>query len=199
MEQSKSAAEKSFLHLEELGVRPKSSLKRPIRKPLVQYRTEKGSPQQHTPNSEAQIKFDLDVMAFLVNSNLHYSFVETKGFQHFVSVTNQNYNVKSPRTMSKRIAPLLHKNLEKALQEVLEKELPDCHNVAFTFIDWERYKEEDQHGSEVVVCLCIHYINKSFEFRKITFSVDILVDPSANDFARMIDETMKRVPCKNDS
>ncbi len=74
MEQSKSAAEKSFLHLEELGVRPKSSLKRPIRKPLVQYRTEKGSPQQHTPNSEAQIKFDLDVMAFLVNSNLHYSF-----------------------------------------------------------------------------------------------------------------------------
>ena len=199
MEQSKSAAEKSFLHLEELGVRPKSSLKRPIRKPLVQYRTEKGSPQQHTPNSEAQIKFDLDVMAFLVNSKLHYSFVETKGFQHFVSVTNQNYNVKSPRTMSKRIAPLLHKNLEKALQEVLEKELPDCHNVAFTFIDWERYKEEDQHDSEVVVCLCIHYINKSFEFRKITFSVDILVDPSANDFARMIDETMKRVPCKNDS
>ncbi len=199
MEQSKSAAEKSFLHLEELGVCPKSSLKRPIRKPLVQYRTEKGSPQQHTPNSEAQIKFDLDVMAFLVNSNLHYSFVETKGFQHFVSVTNQNYNVKSPRTMSKRIAPLLHKNLEKALQEVSEKELPDCHNVAFTFIDWERYKEEDQHDSEVVVCLCIHYINKSFEFRKITFSVDILVDPSANDFARMIDETMKRVPCKNDS
>ena len=199
MEQSKSAAEKSFLHLEKLGVRPKSSLKRPIRKPLVQYRTEKGSPQQHTPNSEAQIKFDLDVMAFLVNSNLHYSFVETKGFQHFVSVTNQNYNVKSPRTMSKRIAPLLHKNLEKALQEVLEKELPDCHNVAFTFIDWERYKEEDQHDSEVVVCLCIHYINKSFEFRKITFSVDILVDPSANDFARMIDDTMKRVPCKNDS
>jgi hypothetical protein len=199
MEQSKSAAEKSFLHLEELGVRPKSSLKRPIRKPLVQYRTEKGSPQQHTPNSEAQIKFDLDVMAFLVNSNLHYSFVETKGFQHFVSVTNQNYNVKSPRTMSKRIAPLLHKNLEKALQEVLEKELPDCHNVVFTFIDWERYKEEDQHDSEVVVCLCIHYINKSFEFRKITFSVDILVDPSANDFARMIDDTMKRVPCKNDS
>jgi len=28
--------------------------------------TEQGSPQQHTPNSEAQIKFDLDVMAFLV-------------------------------------------------------------------------------------------------------------------------------------
>jgi len=195
MEQSKSAAEKSFLHLEELGVRPKSSLKRPIRKPLVQYRTEKGSPQQHTPNSEAQIKFDLDVMAFLVNSNLHYSFVETKGFQHFVSVTNQNYNVKSPRTMSKRIAPLLHKNLEKALQEVLEKELPDCHNVAFTFIDWERYKEEDQHDSEVVVCLCIHYINKSFEFRKFALAVDILDYSSDEDYARKIDEMLERVPC----
>jgi len=141
-------------------------------------------------------------MAFLLNCNLHYSFLETKGFKHFVSVSNQNYSVKSPRTMSKRIAPLLHKILQKAMQEVLEKELPECHNVALTYLAWERFAtkggDEDER-SAAVLGLSIHYINKSFEFRKITFSVDILVDPSANDFARMIDETMKRVPCKNDS
>ena len=77
------------------------------------------------PNSEAQRKFELDVMAFLVNRNQHYTVVKTKGFQHFYSVTNQKYNVKSPCNTSKRIAPLLHKNLEKAVHEVLEKKLPD--------------------------------------------------------------------------
>ena len=118
------------------------------------------------PNSEAQRKFDLDVMAFLVNRNQHYTVVKTKGFQHFYSVTNQKYNVKSPCNMSKRIAPLLHKNLEKAVHEVLEKKLPDCQNVAYTLIDWDRYQseeeeeelEEDEYHSEVVVCLSIHYV-----------------------------------------
>ena len=118
------------------------------------------------PNFEAQRKLDLNVMAFLVNRNQHYTVVKTKGFQHFYLVTNQNYNVKSPCNISKRIAPLLHKNLEKAVHEVLEKKLPDCHNVAYTFIDWDRYQseaekeelEEDEYHSEVVVCLSIHYV-----------------------------------------
>jgi hypothetical protein len=173
--------------LEELGVPPKSSQKRP-RKPQ----------KRHLPNSEAQRKFDLDVMAFLLNCNLHYSFLETKGFKHFVSVSNQNYSVKSPRTMSKRIAPLLHKILQKAMQEVLEKELPECHNVALTYLAWERFAtkggDEDER-SAAVLGLSIHYINKSFEFRKFALAVDILDYSSDEDYARKIDEMLERVPC----
>jgi hypothetical protein len=99
-------------------------------------------------------------MAFLVNSNLHYSFVETKGFQHFVSVTNQKYNVKSSRTMSKQIAPLLYKKLNKAMHEVLQKELPECHNVAFTYNTWDRLQIRDEEKEEEkpilsVYCPCL--------------------------------------------
>ena len=185
--------------MEKLGVPLKSSKKRPIRKPA------KGSPQRYTPNSQAQRKFDLDVMAFLVNSNLHYSFVETKGFQHFVSVTNQKYNVKSSRTMSKQIAPLLHKKLNKAMHEVLQKELPECHNVAFTYNTWDRLqirdeeKEEEEANTECLLSLSIHYINKHFEFRKIAFSVDLGVYPSEDDIATAVDERTSSITCTNDN
>jgi hypothetical protein len=183
--------------LEKLGVPLKSSKKRPIRKPA------KSSPQRYTPNSQAQRKFDLDVMAFLVNSNLHYSFVETKGFQHFVSVTNQKYNVKSSRTMSKQIAPLLHKKLNKAMHEVLQKELPECHNVAFTYNTWDRLQirdeEEEEANTECLLSLSIHYINKHFEFRKIAFSVDLGVYPSEDDIATAVDERTSSITCTNDN
>ena len=136
MKRRQHEAEQSFLHLEELGVIPRHSTKRPIRKTFQKYKEKKGSPIKYNPDSDIQKKFDLEVMAFLVNSNLHYSFVETKGFRHFVAVTNPQYNIRSNRSMSKRMTGLLFKNLEKAMQFVLEAELPDCHNVAFTYSEW---------------------------------------------------------------
>jgi len=100
--------------------------------------------------------------------------------------------------MSKRIAPLLHKILQKAMQEVLEKELPECHNVALTYLAWERFAtkggDEDER-SAAVLGLSIHYINKSFEFRKFSLAVDILDYSSDEDYARKIDEMLERVPC----
>jgi hypothetical protein len=111
-------------------------------------------------------------MAFLVNSSLHYSFVKTNGFKHFVAVTNPQYNIRSSRSMSKRMTGLLYKNLEKALQFVLEAELPDCHNVAFTYSEWA------PNNNQNFVAPSIHYINRKFEFRKIALCVDILLEPT---------------------
>jgi len=103
-------AKESFLHLEKLGVLQRHSTKKPLWKTFQQYQEEKGSPIKYNCNSEIQRKFDLEVMAFLVNSNLHYSFVKTKGFKHFVAVTNPQYNIRSSHTMPKRMIELLYKN-----------------------------------------------------------------------------------------
>ena len=88
MEQRKKEVEESFLDLEELSVPQKPSLRRPIRKPFQQFHNDKGSLVLYTPYSEIQRKFYLEIIAFLFNTNLHFSFVETKVFQHFVSVVN---------------------------------------------------------------------------------------------------------------
>jgi len=74
----------------------------------------------------------LEVMAFLVNRNLHYSFVKTKGFKHFDAVSNPQFNIRSTNSMSKRMSGLLSNNLIKAMAFVLETEL----NVAFTYSEW---------------------------------------------------------------
>ena len=88
MEQRKKEVEESFLDLEELSAPQKPSLRRPIRKPFQQFHNEKCSLVLYTPYSEIQRKFYLEVIAFLVNTNMQFSFVETKVFQHFVSVVN---------------------------------------------------------------------------------------------------------------
>ena len=50
--------------------------------------------------------------------------------------------------MSNKIDALLYKNLEKAIQKVLEKELPDCHNITFTYSDWYQSEEEDEDEND---------------------------------------------------
>ncbi len=80
--------EESFLQLEELSVSQKPTLNGPIRKPFQPYRNKKGTIVWYTPYLEVQRNFYLEVIAFHVNTNLHFSLVETNIFQHFVSVVN---------------------------------------------------------------------------------------------------------------
>jgi hypothetical protein len=111
-------------------------------------------------------------MAFLVNTNLHYSFVKTKGFKHFGALTNFQYNIRSSHTMLKRMTGLLYKNLEKAMEFVFETELPDCLNVAFTYSEWT------SNNILTFISLSIHYINQNYEFRKITVGVNNFLEPT---------------------
>ena len=70
--------------------------------------------------------------------------------------------------------------------------------MALTYLAWNRLQMEDEdedQRSEAVLRLSNHYINKSFEFRKFSFAVDILDYSSNNDIAWKISEMMKRVPC----
>jgi len=113
MEQRKNEVEESSLHLDELSVPQKPSLKRPIRKPFQQYCNEKGSIVWYTPYFEVQRKFYFEVITFHVNTNLHFSLVETKVFQHFVSGVNPKYNIKSSHTMSNKIDALLFKSWKR--------------------------------------------------------------------------------------
>ncbi len=74
--------------------------------------------------------------------------------------------------MSKRMTGLLYKNLEKALEFVLETELPDCLNVAFTYSEWT------PNNIQTFITLSIHYINQNYEFHKITVGIDNFLEPT---------------------
>jgi hypothetical protein len=172
LKRRQSEAEESQLNLEELGDPQRPSRQRPIRKPLKQYRDEKGSPKKYKPDSELQTNFDLELMSFLVNCNLHYSIIETKGFKQFLDIANPKYNIKSAQTMSKKISALLNKNLEEAMQLAFEKELPHCRNVAFTYREWTK------NNIETFISPSIHYINQKFEFRNVNLGADNFLEPT---------------------
>jgi hypothetical protein len=107
-------------------------------------------------------RFDLDVMAFLSNCSLPYSFVETRGFKHFLEVLEPKHTLKSRHIMSHQISPLMHHNLKKCFEETLSYELPHCESVSFTYDTWTT---RANHG---YLTLTIHYISPKFELRQFT-------------------------------
>jgi hypothetical protein len=124
----------------------------------------KGDPKKFDQDAQIQKRFDLDVMAFLSNCSLPYSFVETRGFRQFIKILDPKYTVKDSHTMSHHISPLMHHNLKNCLEETLRIELPHCDSVAFTYNKWTT---RSKHG---YLTLTIHYISPKFALRK--FVVD---------------------------
>jgi len=150
------------------------------------------SKSKYKPNMKDQRILDLEVMAFLVNSNFDCSFVESRAFQQFIAVTNPEYNIKSAQTMSNRMAGLFYQNLHMAMVNDLVKELPHCNNVAFTYTEWS------PNGIEFFSWLTIHYICKKFRLRKITVTVHNSRALTINSrFAKSISEMMLHLPGKN--
>ena len=146
---------------------------------------------KHKPNSKDQRIFDLEVMAFLVNSNFDCSFVESRAFQQFIAVTNPEYNIKTAQVMSNRIARLFYQNLHTAMVNVLVKDLPHCNNVAFTYTEWT------PNGIEFFSWLTIHYICRKYRLRKITVAVHNSRALTTNSgFAKRISEMMLHIPGK---
>jgi hypothetical protein len=74
--------------------------------------------------------------------------------------------------MSKRMTGLLYKNLEKAMEFVLETEIPNCLNVAFTYSEWT------PNNILTFISLSIHYINQNYESRKTAVGFDNFIEPT---------------------
>ncbi len=73
----------------------------------------------NNPDSEIQKRFDVDVMNFLSNCNLPFSFVETRVIKHFLSILSPKYTLNNRHTMSYRMSPLLYHNLNTVIVESL--------------------------------------------------------------------------------
>jgi hypothetical protein len=62
--------------------------------------------------------------------------------------------------MLRDLTPLLTRNVQTALDEVLRRELPTCENVSFTTDEWQ------SKGEHPYISLTLHYVNKKFVLRK---------------------------------
>ena len=83
-----------------------------------------------------QLKFDMDVMEYLVSSNLAFNHVNTAGFQTFVRKLDPKLHVKDKSTFSRAKLPLLFRNVQKAVTKMLNKDLENSTGVCFTTDIW---------------------------------------------------------------
>ena len=88
-------------------------------------------------NSKQRKRFDLELVTMLVTTNTSFQFVKTPGFKCFINWVGTEFTVKGRHAMLRDLTPLLTRNVQKALDEVLRRELPTCENVSFTMDKWQ--------------------------------------------------------------
>ena len=73
---------------------------------------------------------------------------------------NPKVTVKSASTLSKRLVPLLRRNLKEAMDKIMVKDLPEMGGVAFTSDIWS------SRALNSYLALTMHYIDKEFNLKK---------------------------------
>ncbi len=163
IKEKEAEVEQSQTLIDELSGRPGTSQKgRPITTPIDEFWARKGAPVKYQLDSDIQKRADLDRMIFLATCNLPFSFVETEGYIRHVESLNAKVNHRSRHYMSRKMCPLVYKNLVVALEELLAKELPETDGCAFTADEWT---SRALHG---YLSVTIHYLTKDWKMRKFT-------------------------------
>ena len=88
--------------------------------------------------SKAQLKFDMDVLKYLVKSNLPFNHVKSQGFIDFLQCTadTRKYHIKNPSTYSRAKLPLLYRQVKQLVTEKIAKDLPGTTGFSFTADMW---------------------------------------------------------------
>ena len=88
--------------------------------------------------SKAQLKFDMDVLKYLVKSNLPFNHVKSEGFIDFLQCTadTRKYHIKNPSTYSRAKLPLLYRQVKQLVIEKIAKDLPGTTGFSFTADMW---------------------------------------------------------------
>ena len=88
--------------------------------------------------SKAQLKFDMDILKYLVQSNLPFNHVKSQGFIDFLQCTadTRKYHIKNPSTYSRAKLPLLYRQVKQLVTEKIDKDLPGTTGFSFTADMW---------------------------------------------------------------
>ena len=111
-------------------------------------------------NSKQQKRYDLELVTMLVTTKTPFNFVKTDGFKLYMNWVVTNLNVEGRHCMSRELTPLLTKNVQSALDDILTKELPHCKKVAFTTDEWQSRVEHPY------LSLTLHYFSWIFVLKK---------------------------------
>jgi len=171
--------------LEEITVECRKN-KRPLTNTMDCYVKKIGHEKPKLPmNSKQQKRFDLELVTMLVTTNTSFRFVKTPGFKRFINWVGTEFTVKGCHAMLRDLTPLLTRNVQTALDEVLRRELPTCENVSFAMDKWQ------SKGEHPYISLTLHYVNKKFVLRKFLIgckSTEGLTAPAKSAFIKnMVD------------
>jgi hypothetical protein len=89
----------------------------------------------------------------------------------FLEFADPKVTVKHSSTFRRRKCQLLHDSVKKAVEDVLQKDLPEVTGVGFTTDGWTS-RQNDPYQS-----LTLHYINKDFELKRFVLIYVVHITP----------------------
>ncbi|XP_065665282.1 uncharacterized protein LOC105846379 isoform X2 [Hydra vulgaris] len=107
--------------------------------------------------SICQLDFDTVLTLAYIMSNLPFNIVETPGMKLLLNYLAPKPIIKTPKILATTKLDMIHHNVEKAITNQLEEEVPECVSVAFTSDGWTA-KNGDPFES-----LTLHYINSDWK------------------------------------
>ena len=117
----------------------------------------RGQEQAKLPlNFKQQKCYDLELITMLVTTNTEFNFVKTDGFNCYMAWVAPKLTVKAGHCMSRELTPLLTRNVQSVLGEILSKELLHCKNVTFTT------DEKQSRAEHPCLSLMMHFVNHKF-------------------------------------
>ena len=107
------------------------------KRPITSKQISSFFPIKYKANSDLQRRFDLETAVYMVTGNLSFKHMESQALQRFVAYLNPKLQVKSRSTLSRKLVPILYKNLKAALDNFFSEELiGKIPGVSFTSDEW---------------------------------------------------------------
>lgn len=90
----------------------------------------------------------------------------------FIQALNPKVNVRSRSALTRRIIPLLHRNLKETMDKLLVEEMPHCSGASFTSDIWS------SRGQHSYLSLTMHFIDQNWKLHRFLIDCRHLEDLS---------------------
>ncbi|XP_065679069.1 uncharacterized protein LOC136093761 [Hydra vulgaris] len=144
---------------------------------------------KYSSQSGRQLETDMVIMSYIARSSSPFTLVDEPCFKEMVEHLNPKVIVKHSSTFSRYKLPLLYESVMDTVQNLIEKEVSTCQQVAITTDGWT------SRSQDPYITLTLHYINSQFELKKYVLNFDNFVGRHTGyHISKALEEMIQKYP-----
>ena len=124
---------------------------------------------KYSSQSVRQLETDMVIMSYIARSSSPFTLVDEPCFKEMVEALNPKVILKHSSTFSRYKLPLLYESVMDTVQNLIEKEVSSCQQVAISTDGWTSSSQDPY------MTLTLHYTNSQFVLKNYVLNFDNFV------------------------